>query len=395
MSNHHQSLMVWAVFGAGIVAFMGIGLIDPILPEIAAQLRAGPNQVSLLFTSYSALMSLSMLVTGVVTKTLGTKWTLLLGMAVVTIFALVSGLSDQIGLLIGFRAFWGLGNALFIATALTTIISASTSGTARAVILYEAAIGLGFSMGPLLGGILGNLSWRLPFFAVALLMGLAAAVVVATMPAPGKKPVVLRADGRRHSGFGDLFQALKHWPLVILGLTALLYNFGFFTILGFGPFVMGLDILGIGFVFMGWGVLVALTSVFFAPVLKKRFGTIRSLSATFLYFVFLLAFMGTFVAVQAVVITGVILSGAAIGTANTLLTTAAMNATPVERSTASAAYNFLRFIGSAIAPALAAFLATTISPRVPFLLAGAVVFVALVLLLSLRHHIRHVDHAAH
>lgn len=395
MSKNHQSITVWAVFGAGIVAFMGIGLIDPILPEIAAQLRADPNQVSLLFTSYSALMSLSMLVTGVMTKKLGTKWTLLLGMSLVAIFALLSGMSDQIGILIGYRAFWGFGNALFIATALTTIISASSNGTARAVILYEAAIGLGFSMGPLLGGLLGNSSWRLPFFAVALLMGVAAVVVVATMPAPQRKPAIPLADGRTPTGFGDLFRALKHRPLVILGLTALLYNFGFFTILGFGPFVMGLDILGIGFVFMGWGVPVALTSVILAPAIKRRFGTIRSLSATFVYFVVLLAVMGTFVSVQAVVIVGVILSGGAIGTANTLLTTAAMNATPVERSTASAAYNFLRFIGSAIAPALAAFLATAISPCVPFLLASVVVFVALVLLLSLRRYIRHVDHASH
>lgn len=394
MSNNHQSITVWAVFGAGIVAFMGIGLIDPILPEIAAKLQADPAQVSLLFTSYSALMSLSMLVTGVLTKKLGTKGTLLLGMAFVTVFSLLSGLSDQIGVLIGYRAFWGFGNALFIATALTTIIAASTSGTAKAVVLYEAAIGLGFSTGPLLGGLLGNLSWRWPFFAVTVLMGLAFLVVAKTMPAP-VRVAPAAAEGRRHTGFGDLFRALKHGPLVLLGLTALLYNFGFFTILGFGPFVMGLGILGIGFVFMGWGVLVALTSVFLAPAMKKRWGTIRSLTATLVFFVALLAVMGLFVDVQTVVIAGVILSGAAIGNANTLLTTAAMNAAPVERSTASAAYNFLRFIGSAIAPALAAFLAAAVSPHAPFLLAGGLVAVALVLMLSLRRHIQHVDRAGH
>jgi ACDE family multidrug resistance protein len=394
MSNNHQSITVWAVFGAGIVAFMGIGLIDPILPEIAAKLQADPGQVSLLFTSYSALMSLSMLITGVLTKKLGTKWTLLLGMAFVTVFSLLSGLSDQIGILIGYRAFWGFGNALFIATALTTIISASTNGTSKAVILYEAAIGLGFSMGPLLGGLLGNLSWRWPFFAVTVLMGLAFVVLVKTMPTPAKV-VAASTDGRKHTGFGDLFRALKHWPLVLLGITALLYNFGFFTILGFGPFVMGLDILGIGFVFMGWGVLVALTSVLLAPAMKKKYGTIKSLSATLVFFVALLAVMGLSVNVQAVVIVGVILSGAAIGNANTLLTTAAMNAAPVERSTASAAYNFLRFIGSAIAPALAAFLAAAVAPQAPFLLASGLVAVALVLMVSLRHHIKHVDHAGH
>ena len=42
-----------------------------------------------------------------------------------------------------------------------------------------------------------------------------------------------------------------------MGVTALLYNWGFFTMLGYVPFPMGLSIYGLGAVFFGWGVLVA------------------------------------------------------------------------------------------------------------------------------------------
>ena len=46
---------------------------------------------------------------------------------------------------IGFRAGWGLGNALFIATALATIVSAASGSVAQAIILFEAALGLGIA----------------------------------------------------------------------------------------------------------------------------------------------------------------------------------------------------------------------------------------------------------
>jgi MFS family permease len=40
-------------------------------------------------------------------------------------------------------------------------------------VLYETALGVGIAMGPLLGGILGEVSWRGPFFGVSALMAIA------------------------------------------------------------------------------------------------------------------------------------------------------------------------------------------------------------------------------
>ena len=59
---------------------MGIGLVDPILKPIADQLDATPSQVSLLFTSYMAVMGVAMLITGVVSSRIGAKRTLLAGL---------------------------------------------------------------------------------------------------------------------------------------------------------------------------------------------------------------------------------------------------------------------------------------------------------------------------
>ncbi|MCW2793078.1 MAG: transporter [Nocardioides sp.] len=72
-----QPRAVWAVAFACVIAFMGIGLVDPILKEIAAKLQATPSQVSLLFTSYMEFMGVAMLVSGVVSSRIGPKRTLL------------------------------------------------------------------------------------------------------------------------------------------------------------------------------------------------------------------------------------------------------------------------------------------------------------------------------
>src|SRR5215217_234531 len=152
----HQPKAVWAVAFACVVAFMGIGLVDPILPALATQLDASPSQVELLFTSYFAFTGVSMLVTGWVSSRIGPRRTLLGGLSLVVVFSALAGASGSVAEIVGFRAGWGLGNALFIATALAVIVEVSNAGTEKAVVLYEAALGLGISVGPLLGGLLGG-----------------------------------------------------------------------------------------------------------------------------------------------------------------------------------------------------------------------------------------------
>ncbi len=82
----------------------------------------------MLFTSYLAVTGVAMLVTGAVSSRLGPKWTLLGGLALIIGFRAAAGTSGTIDGIIGFRAGWGLGNALFIATALAVIVGVASGG---------------------------------------------------------------------------------------------------------------------------------------------------------------------------------------------------------------------------------------------------------------------------
>jgi MFS transporter, ACDE family, multidrug resistance protein len=381
-----QPKAVWAVAFACVISFMGIGLVDPILPSLSGQLHASPSQVELLFTSYLVVTAVMMLVTGWVSSRIGAKRTLIAGLALIVVSAALAGTSGSIDQIVGFRAGWGLGNALFIATSLAVIVGSASGGFAGAIVLYETALGVGIASGPLLGGLLGNISWRGPFFGVAFLMGIS---LVATLVLLEKTP----APDRRES-ITEPIKALRHRSLATTSVVGLLYNWGFFTLLGYSPFLMHLSPLRLGAVFCGWGVLVALFAVFAAPWLKQRFGTPRSLYANFVLLAADLAVIGIWPDRPAVVITAVIVAGAFLGVNNTLVTTAVMSIAPVERPVASATYGFVRFIGGGLAPFVAARLVVHFGAHLPFLIGAATVLAAAITLSTVHGALEAADRGA-
>ncbi|MEV4635975.1 MFS transporter [Actinoplanes sp. NPDC049548] len=369
-----QPRAVWAVAFACVISFMGIGLVDPILPALADDLHASPSQVSLLFTSYLVVTAVAMLVVGAVASRIGPKRTLVTGLAIIVVFAALAGTSDTVGQIVGFRAGWGLGNALFIATSLAVIVASATSGFAGAIILYETALGLGIAVGPLLGGELGSISWRGPFFGVAVLMAIAMIATLLFVPALPKP--------RQPTSLAAPLRALRHRGLLTMGLMALLYNWGFFTMLGYAPYPMELHAHELGLVFTGWGLLVALFSVFVAPRLQARFGTAPVLYANMVALAIVMVVIAAGVTTPATVIVAVIVSGAFIGINNTLTTQAVMLVAPVERSVASSAYGFVRFIGGGLAPFVAGKLADATDLSVPFYVGGVAFLLAIPVLAS-------------
>jgi ACDE family multidrug resistance protein len=394
MSLLKQPKAVWAVAFACVIAFMGIGLVDPILPAISADLGATPAQTMLLFTSYLLVTGLAMFFTSFVSSRIGAKRTLLVGLALIVIFAALAGASDSVGMIIGFRAGWGLGNALFISTALATIVGAASGGADSAVILYEAALGLGIAVGPLLGGALGSISWRGPFFGTAALMAIAliALTVLLGRDTTRPEPVALTAT----------FRALQRPALLTLGLAALFYNFGFFSLLAWSPFPLeaaahaaGVSEFGaheLGLIFCGWGIALAITSVFVAPLLTRRFGRRRTLYAMLGALAVVMAVLAVNVENLRILIIGIVVGGLFLGVMNTVLTESVMEATDLPRAVASSTYSGVRFVGGGAAPALAGVIAGALGYGAPYWIGCAGLLVAAGVLFVGRAHLARIDH---
>jgi ACDE family multidrug resistance protein len=371
-SPFKQPKAVFAVAFACVVSFMGIGLVDPILPSISSKLNASPSETTLLFTSYLVVTAVAMLITNYVSSRIGAKRTLIAGLILIVVFAGLAGSSDSISTIIGFRAGWGIGNALFIATSLAVIVASASGGFAGAIVLYETALGLGIAVGPLLGGTLGTVSWRGPFYGVSVLMAIAliaTVVLVEQTPAPAKK-----------TSLAAPLLALRHRGLLTMSLTALCYNWGFFTILGYAAFPMNLSPISLGLVFFGWGIFVALFAVFGAPWLQGRYGIARTMYANLIAFALLTLGIAIWVLNKPALIILVIASGIVCGVNNTVTTQAVMTVAPVERPVASAAYSFVRFIGGGVAPYVAGRLVVDFNIHLPFYIAAGVVAFGIVIL---------------
>ncbi|SFC82896.1 Predicted arabinose efflux permease, MFS family [Nocardioides terrae] len=388
-----QPRAVWAVAFACVISFMGLGLVDPILTSIAADLHATAGDVSLLFTSYLVVTAVAMLITGWVSSRIGVKWTLVAGLAIIVVFSAVGGLMNSVGGIVAARAVWGLGNALFIATSLATIVTLTQGSLKQAILLYESALGIGIGLGPIVGGQLGeHIGWRGPFFGVAVLMAIGLVATLIFLPQTPKPET--------KTSVADPIRALRHPGLLVVSVAALFYNFGFFTLMAVAPYPLQLgsthfDAADTGWVFFGWGLALAFTSIWGANWLDRAVGTFGAIVIAMLGFAACLAAMGVFAPDNADptgtgrpwgIVVCVIVAGFFLGINNTVLTTLVMGAAPVPRPVASAAYSFVRFFGGAVG----AYVAGKVAEHTfqgAFWLGTGIVLVALLLLVVFRRFV--------
>jgi predicted MFS family arabinose efflux permease len=185
----------------------------------------------------------------------------------------------------------------------------------------------------------------------------------------------------RRTSLADPFRALRYRGLLTIAVTALFYNMGFFTLLAFAPFPLDMTASQVGWIFFGWGVLLAFTSVIAAPWLERRFGSVPTILTSLMLFAADLAVMALLTDSKLVLVLGIIVAGAFLGVNNTLITQAVMGAAPVERPVASAAYSFVRFSGGAVAPWLAGKLGETVNVHAPFWMGAAAVVLGVAVLL--------------
>ncbi len=363
--NRARNITVFATF----LAFMGIGVVDPILPIIAEHIGASPWQVEMLFTAYILTMAIMMIPSGILANKLGNKNMMSIGLGLVTVFSLLCGISNGIPALSIFRAGWGLGNSMFFATSMILLIS-FTDDANDAIGLYEAAIGLGMAGGPLLGGILGGYSWRYPFMATCVLIFIAFILVSCFVYESKDK------SKRKIAGAKELLKLIKYRPFISVAMSSMCYYYGFFVILAYSPLVIKVSPIQLGFVFFGWGLMLAYGSAILSHNLEKRFSPKTILPySLLLFFIFTgsLFFMSNLYGK----IILIILSGLVSGLNNALYTSHIMEVSPYERGITSGAYNFVRWLGAAIAPVLSGILGHTLSQQLPFAVASIIILLGI------------------
>lgn len=131
--------------------------------------------------------------------------------------------------------------------------------------------------------------------------------------------------------------------------------------------------------FFGWGLMVALGSVWLGPRGCEHVGIRRTVAVTLILFTIDEIVLATWISPIPQVI-GVVLGGLLIGIINTAMTEIVMSASDIQREVASSAYSGVRFLGGACAPALAGALSSMWGIGGPYYI-GAVALVLTIILL--------------
>lgn len=162
-------IVIFAAIGLDAV---GIGLIFPILPRLIEDVTHARNVASyigVLTALYAAMQFVFAPVLGALSDRLGRRPVLLISLGGATINYVLMAFAPFLWLLIIGRAIAGLTSAnISVATAYITDISPENT-RAKRFGLFNAMFGIGFILGPVLGGVLGDYWIRFPFIAAAVL----------------------------------------------------------------------------------------------------------------------------------------------------------------------------------------------------------------------------------
>ncbi|KAG4078444.1 hypothetical protein HA402_000419 [Bradysia odoriphaga] len=266
---------------------MGWGLIIPVMADLIAQLKHIPiNEAStygaLLLSVFAITQFLFAPVIGNLSDKYGRRPILLLSLFGFGVDYIILALAPAYGWLFIGRVIAGFTGASFT-TATAYIADVSTDETSRAKNfgMIGAAFGLGFVLGPALGGLLAKWGLRAPFYAAAALCLLNCLYGYFFLPESLSKENRRPFEWKRANPFGALKFLTRHpeigglalsFFLIYLGSQAVNGNWNFFTIYRFH---WSQEMVGISLAVVG--VLVGAVQAGLTRVINPKIGNEKSI----------------------------------------------------------------------------------------------------------------------
>ena len=263
----------WTLWTTVALDLVGFGIVVPILGRYAERFGAGGLQVGLLFASFSLAQLICAPLLGRLSDRIGRKPVILVSLLGTAIGSFVTGAAGTLWLLFVGRIIDGAsGASVAVAQGAVTDIAAPEDRP-RLLGLLGAAFGVGFVVGPALGGLASLGGPHVPFYVAGAIALVNAAVALRRLPETRPRAQSAAAVTRRAG-------AARVWSLAVAGFVAIAAFSGFeatFSLLADRRF--DLTEAGVAAVFVGIGLaLVAVQAGLVRPV-SARVGSRRALQA--------------------------------------------------------------------------------------------------------------------
>ena len=278
-----------------LIDMLSIGLIVPVLPALVGKFTATATEqahwVGVLFVAFSLMSFFSAPILAALSDRYGRRPLLLIGFCGLALNFFVTALATSLWMLVLSRLIGGgmQANAA-VAQAYVADITAPEERTKRFGAL-GAMFGIGFILGPAMGGLLGGINLQLPFFAagvLALLNLLYGYFVLPESLAPDKRRAVIWSQANPFTSLKNLAQLKGVGLLVVVLALAGLAQFTLYTVwvlygsyrFGWGPTENGWSLFAVGVVSaLVQGVLLSRFMGFFGRERMALLGLLSSATA--------------------------------------------------------------------------------------------------------------------
>jgi MFS family permease len=183
---------LWVLVAAAFVIALGFGLILPVLPQFAQSFGVGATASSIVVSAFAFFRLVFAPAGGRLIARLGERPVYLAGLVIVAVSTGATAFAQTYWQLLVFRGLGGIGSVMFTVSAVALIVRlAPPTIRARVSSVYASAFLFGGILGPVVGGVLGNLGLRVPFLVYAVALLVAATLVGVFLSGSSLRP----ADG--------------------------------------------------------------------------------------------------------------------------------------------------------------------------------------------------------
>jgi MFS transporter, DHA1 family, tetracycline resistance protein len=257
------------------IDLIGFGMIIPILPLYAQRFQATEWQIGILLASYSFMQFLASPVLGWLSDRYGRKPILLCSLVGSAAGYILMANASSLGMLFAARILAGIAGAS-VGTAAAYIADITPpENRSKRIGLIGAAFGIGFVLGPAIGGILSHFSVIAPFWFAAILSVLNAILMWIVLPEPERHA----ASQKGPLNFKDTFEQAGSWRLGVITVTYFIAIAGFAIVTVIFPQVshrrFELNQSQISYVFVMMGLIGAAIQGGGIGRLSKRFGDVN------------------------------------------------------------------------------------------------------------------------
>lgn len=217
-----KKVTLWLLLLNLFIAFLGIGLVIPVLPSLMNELGITGKTIGYLTAAFAIAQLIFSPFAGKAVDKFGRKIMMVIGLFIFGFSEFLFGLGKEIEVLFISRILGGISAAFIMPAVTAFIVDITTKDTRPKALGYmSAAISTGFIIGPGIGGFLADIGIRVPFFFAGALGATAAILSIILLTEPERNHEVEEEDAPQQKvGMGRIFAPMYFIAFILIFIAS-------------------------------------------------------------------------------------------------------------------------------------------------------------------------------